>query len=381
MHRYARGDDAALDELYRLGAPRVRSFLARLCADLALADDLTQDAFLRIHAARGTFARGAPALPWMFAIARNSYRDHLRRENVRRAHRATAALDASAHRFDMPERGGDRAILARQMLNVVQEALMGLPVRQREAFVLLRFEGLSLIEAAAVLGATEAAVKILVHRAYVVVRAALEAQDPDGRAPMSTPRSKSKSSSLDRIADVPDPLSGVELMASSAASPRRCGGPLADALARDRVSGDGIRSRAALRARVGGDHEQARRPSHDFEGHPLRGGRGSRGGRAARAGRRPVGRARPGAAEGPSGDAPRSVAGDLRGGHAARVARRRRRRVVLAPRAALLPAGPASTRLARSRWRRGCSADRSPRFRRGEARRSAWLAGRRAWRR
>ena len=179
MHRYARGDDAALDELYRLGAPRVRSFLARLCADLALAEDLTQDAFLRIHAARGTFARGAPALPWMFAIARNSYRDHLRRENVRRAHRADAAMAASAERLDMRENGGDRAVMARQMLGVVQEALMGLPVRQREAFVLFRFEGLSLVEAAAVLGATEAAVKILVHRAYAVVRAALEAQDPD----------------------------------------------------------------------------------------------------------------------------------------------------------------------------------------------------------
>ena len=80
MDRYARGDDAALDELYRLCASRVRGFLARLCANLSLADDLTQDAFLRIHSARGTFVAGAPALPWMFAIARNSYLDHLRRE-------------------------------------------------------------------------------------------------------------------------------------------------------------------------------------------------------------------------------------------------------------------------------------------------------------
>ena len=50
-------------------------------------------------------------------------------------------------------------------------------LRQREAFVLLRFEGLSLIEASLVLGTTQAAVKILVHRAYVVVRAALEKED------------------------------------------------------------------------------------------------------------------------------------------------------------------------------------------------------------
>jgi RNA polymerase sigma-70 factor (ECF subfamily) len=182
MDRYARGDDAALDELYRLCAPRVRGFLARLCANLSLADDLTQDAFLRIHSARGTFAAGAPALPWMFAIARNSYLDHLRREQVRRAHRSTTALLAASQRFDKPDNGGDRAAIARQMLGVVQQALMSLPVRQREAFILIRFEGLSLAEAALVLGATQAAVKILVHRAYVVVRAALDKHDPDGRA-------------------------------------------------------------------------------------------------------------------------------------------------------------------------------------------------------
>jgi RNA polymerase sigma-70 factor, ECF subfamily len=181
MDRYARGDDGALDELYRLCASRVRGFLARLCASQSLADDLTQDAFLRIHSARGTFVAGAPALPWMFAIARNSYLDHLRREEVRRAHRSTTALLATAHAFESPADGGDRTAIARQMLGVVQQALMTLPVRQREAFVLIRFEGLSLAEAALVLGATQAAVKILVHRAYVVVRAAMDKQDPEGR--------------------------------------------------------------------------------------------------------------------------------------------------------------------------------------------------------
>ncbi len=181
MDRYARGDDAALDDLYRLCASRIRGFLARLCANLSLADDLTQDAFLRIHSARGSFVAGAPALPWMFAIARNAYLDHLRREQVRREHRTATAQLANADRFDPRANSGDRAAIARQMLGVVQSALMTLPVRQREAFVLIRFEGLSLAEAALVLGATEAAVKILVHRAYVVVRAALDKEDPDSR--------------------------------------------------------------------------------------------------------------------------------------------------------------------------------------------------------
>jgi RNA polymerase sigma-70 factor (ECF subfamily) len=178
MDRYATGDDAALDDLYRLGATRVRAFLARLCANLALADDLTQEAFLRICNARGSFVAGAPALPWMLAIARNAFLDHTRRERVRRAHREEGARVEAAQPQETKEGVGDDALVARQMLGVVQRALMTLPVRQREAFVLLRFEGLSMAEAAEVLGATQGAVKILVHRAYIVVRAALETEDP-----------------------------------------------------------------------------------------------------------------------------------------------------------------------------------------------------------
>jgi RNA polymerase sigma-70 factor (ECF subfamily) len=182
LDRYARGDDAALDDLYRLGAVRVRAFLLRLCADLALADDLTQEAFLRICNARGSFVAGAPALPWMLAIARNAFLDHTRRERVRRAHREDRARIEASEPPVASEAGGDRAVLARQMLGVVQRALMTLPVRQREAFILVRFEGLSIAEAAEVLGATQGAVKILAHRAYVVVRAALENEGGAGGA-------------------------------------------------------------------------------------------------------------------------------------------------------------------------------------------------------
>jgi RNA polymerase sigma-70 factor, ECF subfamily len=183
MHRYASGDDEALDELYRLGAPRVRAFLARLCVDSALADDLTQDAFLRIHRARGNFASGAAALPWMLAIARNAFRDHVRHERVRRAHQASAAQGKNG-RHPAHDNGGDQKVIARQMLGIAGQALANLPVRQREAFVLLRFEGLSLDEAAQVLGATRAAVKILTHRACVAIREALDRENNERDGPV-----------------------------------------------------------------------------------------------------------------------------------------------------------------------------------------------------
>jgi RNA polymerase sigma-70 factor (ECF subfamily) len=182
MDRYARGDDAAFDELYRTGAPRVRGFLLRMCGDSALADDLTQDAFLRIHRARGSFEAGAAALPWFFAIARNAFLDHKRREATRRSlANDERSGGPGAHAEAPPDTRGDFALVASETLDVVRVTLAEMTVLQREAFVLIRFEGLSVSEAAQVLGATEAAVKIRAFRAYEALRAALDRQNKGTR--------------------------------------------------------------------------------------------------------------------------------------------------------------------------------------------------------
>jgi len=178
MEKCATGDDRAFDELYRRGAQRVRGFLIRLSSDPALADDLTQETFVRIHRARGSFSAGAAALPWMFAIARNAFLDHARRENVRRNSSARLERDPQAAK----DTQGDEVLSGREMLDIVRETLERLPMLQRDAFVLIRFEGLSVSEAAQILGATEAAVKVRAFRAYEALRAALETKAGDGGA-------------------------------------------------------------------------------------------------------------------------------------------------------------------------------------------------------
>jgi RNA polymerase sigma-70 factor (ECF subfamily) len=147
-----------------------------LSGDPALSDDLTQEAFLRIHRARGSFEPGAAALPWAFAIARNVFLDHARRPKVRRV--ATASQEQSPpERQAPPDTQGEEVAIASEMLEVVRKTLSGLPVLQREAFILLRFEGLSVHEAAQVLGTTEGAVKIRAFRAYEALREALARDD------------------------------------------------------------------------------------------------------------------------------------------------------------------------------------------------------------
>ena len=166
----------------RQGAPRVRGFLIRLSGDPALAEDLTQEAFLRIHRARGSFDAGAAALPWFFAIARNAFLDHTRYAQVRRAVELSDGTSGPPEREADPDTKGDEALMARETLDVVRRTLAQLPVLQREAFVLLRFEGMSVSEAAQVLGATEGAVKIRAFRAYEALRAVLgQVGDPPGK--------------------------------------------------------------------------------------------------------------------------------------------------------------------------------------------------------
>jgi RNA polymerase sigma-70 factor (ECF subfamily) len=176
MDRYARGEDSAFQALYQHGAPRVRGFLMRLSGDAALADDLTQEAFLRIHRARGSFEPGAAALPWVFAITRNVFLDHARRPKVYRVV-ASSQGQPPLEREAPPDTLGEQVAIANEMLEVVRRTLAGLPVLQREAFILLRFEGLSVHEAAQVLGASEGAVKIRAFRAYEALRDALAHQD------------------------------------------------------------------------------------------------------------------------------------------------------------------------------------------------------------
>jgi len=179
MERCATGDDRAFDELYRGAAQRVRGFLIRLSGDSALADDLTQETFVRIHRARGSFTAGAAALPWMFAIARNAFLDHARREQVRRSSSASLAQPEEAAK----DTRGDEVLAGHEMLGIVRRTLERLPTLQREAFVLIRFEGLSVNEAAQILGATEAAVKVRAFRAYEALRAALEQGEHGIREP------------------------------------------------------------------------------------------------------------------------------------------------------------------------------------------------------
>jgi len=177
MDRYSEGDDAAFRVVHRALIDRLRAFLLRMAKSSALADDLVQETFLRMHRARGSFKRGAKVIPWSYAIARNVYIDQTRMLGTKREKLATTDEDPNLTLEAGPDTNAEELSVATDLARAVERTLAALPVNQREAFVLLRYEGLSVADAAEVLGTTEGAVKLRAFHAYEALRAALGVQD------------------------------------------------------------------------------------------------------------------------------------------------------------------------------------------------------------
>ena len=166
MERFVQGDEQAFSELYSRHAARLQGALRRMVGPAA--GDVLQTTFLSIVRARGRYQRGAPFRPWLYTVAMNAARDHLRRH---RREEPTATLpDTPAEPAPLPDPGLSRT---------VEAALAQLPANQREAIVLHRFEGFSFKQIAEMLGVTETAVKVRAHRGYERLRVLLASQrDP-----------------------------------------------------------------------------------------------------------------------------------------------------------------------------------------------------------
>ncbi len=177
MDRYAAGDDAAFGEVYDEIAPRIYAFLMRQTRDAARAEDVLQQTLLKMHVARGSFLPGAPVLPWAYAIARRLLID-----SGRRGRREVLTSDGEGPADDVPASGAraDDLVAAQELAGLVRAELARLPEAQRVAFELVKQEGLSMAEAAEVLGTTVSAVKLRAFRAYEALRAALGSRLPEG---------------------------------------------------------------------------------------------------------------------------------------------------------------------------------------------------------
>jgi RNA polymerase sigma-70 factor (ECF subfamily) len=174
-------DAQAFEELMLRYQNRLLSLLTHLVGDRDLAEDLTQEAFLRVYRARKRYVPGAKFSTWLFTIAgniaSNALRSKSRRREVNLAARSTsdtgaqsleaAAVEASAL---MPTRQLDKA----ELCAAVQQAIGVLNERQRMAVLLAKFEHFSYADIAEVMDMSPQAIKSLLSRARCKLREAMQ---------------------------------------------------------------------------------------------------------------------------------------------------------------------------------------------------------------
>jgi RNA polymerase sigma-70 factor (ECF subfamily) len=164
--RAAQGDEAAAERF--VASTQVPLYrLLRHLSNPGVAEDLTQETYLRAFASLPGFAAQCPARLWLLAIARRVAADHLRTAS-RRPRTSALDWDTMADAVSPPVADHARAV-------VVQELVAGLEIQRREAFVLTQVLGLSYEEAAAVCECAVGTIRSRVFRAREELADALRA--------------------------------------------------------------------------------------------------------------------------------------------------------------------------------------------------------------
>lgn len=158
---YAQGDPMAARTLTLRLTPRVLSYATRLLNDRAEAEDIAQEAMLRLwRAAPGWRVGEAQVSTWLYRVVANLCTDKLRQ----RSRRPAAPLDDAPDVADQAA-GAEAGMIETDRVAALSSALLQLPKRQRQAVVLRHIEGLSNPEIAAAMEIGVEAVESLNARA------------------------------------------------------------------------------------------------------------------------------------------------------------------------------------------------------------------------
>ena len=174
-----RGDQRAFEQLVRLYDQNVLRLALNLLRSPEDANDIYQEAFLRVFKNLHTFRFDCSFHTWLYRIVTNLCLDALRKRRVRREENTVVETSEGVlDRMDtMEERRADgdpqRQLLSGQLRTRIQEVLSGLTPRERAVFEMRHYQGLRLRAIGEMLGTSEEAAKNCLFRATQKMRAAL----------------------------------------------------------------------------------------------------------------------------------------------------------------------------------------------------------------
>ena len=166
VRRAGLGETAAVQALFARKLGRVLSLAERMLGDRAEAEDVAQEAFLRVWRIAPRWRPGAAKFDtWLHRVTLNLCFDRLRRRRER----------PTAEPPDLPDPGPapDRGLIAEDVGRRVRAALQALPPRQRQAIVLCHYQEVGNIEAAGLMGVSVEALESLLSRGRRALKSAL----------------------------------------------------------------------------------------------------------------------------------------------------------------------------------------------------------------
>ena len=178
MLRVRQGDAESFDVLLDRHRKPLVAFFVRMLRDPALAEDLAQEAFLRVYQARRRYRPEAKFTTWLYRIATNLALNALRdRKGVRAVSGGDG--DSSEGPALMDQLSDSRPTAEQEMMlsereRTIRQAVESLPDNQRAAVILHKYQGVDYRQIGNVLGVSESAVKSLLFRAYENLRVRLD---------------------------------------------------------------------------------------------------------------------------------------------------------------------------------------------------------------
>ena len=165
------GHDAALNDLMERHGQKLLNYLIRCLQDEDLAADLSQETFVRVYQHRERFDTQRKFSTWLYTIASNLVRDHLRR--MARHPEVMSTGDDLREAAAGHELSPSEEMQAQERADAVRRAVAELPEELRVPLILAEYEERSQAEIGEILGCTPKAVETRIYRARQQLRARL----------------------------------------------------------------------------------------------------------------------------------------------------------------------------------------------------------------
>ena len=183
MLRVRSGDDQSFGLLLNRYRNPLVSFFVRMVRDRALAEDLAQEAFLRVYKARHRYQPEARFATWLYRIATNLALNTLRDRKGEQNQVGGEDCEGNPVIANVPD---SRPIAEQQLIGsdrerLIRQAIEALPDNQRTAVILHKYQDVGYRQIAGILKVSESAVKSLLFRAYETLRVRLEPMVKEGQ--------------------------------------------------------------------------------------------------------------------------------------------------------------------------------------------------------